>query len=115
MSQYRFEDSIAWQKAQELAILIYQVFREQRDFGFRDQVQRAAVSISNNIAEGFERTTLPETKYFMGIAKGSCGEVRSMIFLACKLGYITTEKQLEIQSLSNEISKLIYSFLRKKP
>ena len=114
MSQYRFEDSIAWQKAQMLSVLVYRLFRESRDFSFRDQIQRAAVSVSNNIAEGFERTTLQETKYFMGIAKGSCGEVRSMSYIACKLEYITNKEQAEIQLLSDEISKLIYSFLSKR-
>jgi len=51
----RFEDLIAWQKSQDLAVLIYQKFKTQNDFGFRNQISRAVVSISNNIAEGFER------------------------------------------------------------
>ena len=114
MSQYRFEDSIAWQKSQDLAVIIYRIFRDHRDFGFRDQINRAAVSISNNIAEGFERTSPQETKYFLGIAKGSCGEVRSMCHLGKRLGYIEAKECEEIKLLTDEISRLIYSFLKMK-
>ncbi len=114
MSHYRFEDSIAWQKAQELAVLVYKLFRLQKDFAFRDQITRAVVSISNNIAEGLERTSLQETKYFFGIAKGSCGETRSMAYLAVKLGYINEIEGDQIIVLSDEIARLIFSFLSKK-
>jgi four helix bundle protein len=78
----RFEDIIAWQKAKELTIQVYQLFENSKDFGFKDQIQRASVSIMNNIAEGFERKTNNEFKQFLFIAKGSCGEVRSMLYLA---------------------------------
>ena len=75
----RFEDIIAWQKAKSLTLNIYTLFAESKDFGFKDQIQRASVSVMNNIAEGFERKTNKEFKYFLFVAKGSCGEVRSMI------------------------------------
>jgi four helix bundle protein len=84
----RFEDIIAWQKAKELTMLIYSRFRDSRDYSFRDQLQRAAVSIMNNIAEGFERKSNKELKQFLFIAKGSAGEVRSMLYLAKELNYI---------------------------
>ena len=71
----RFEDIIAWQKAKELTMLIYARFRDSRDYSFRDQLQRAAVSIMNNIAEGFERRSNKELKQFLFISKGSAGEV----------------------------------------
>lgn len=61
----RFEDIIAWQKAKELTMLIYSRFRDNRDYSFRDQLQRAAVSIMNNIAEGFERKSNKELKQFL--------------------------------------------------
>ena len=73
----KFEDIIAWRKAGELTANAYCDFRNIRDFGFKDQIQRASVSIMNNIAEGFERNTNKEFKNFLFIAKGSCGEVRS--------------------------------------
>jgi len=81
----RFEDIIAWQKAKVLAVDVYQLFGEHRDFGFRDQILRASVSVMNNIAEGFERRSNNEFRQFLYIAKGSCGEVRSMLILAKEL------------------------------
>lgn len=81
----RFEDIIAWQKAKDLTIQIYALFGDSKDFGFRDQIQSASVSIMNNIAEGFERKSNNEFKYFLYVAKGSCGEVRSMLALAFEL------------------------------
>ena len=69
-------------------MLIYQSFRDIRDFSFKDQVQRAAVSVMNNIAEGFERKGDKEFRKFLFIAKGSSGEVRSMLYLAVEAKYI---------------------------
>lgn len=76
----RFEDIIAWQKAKDLSVLIYKDFDNSKDFSFKDQIQRASVSVMNNVAEGFERKTNNEFKQFLFIAKGSCGEVRSMLW-----------------------------------
>ncbi len=84
----KFEDVIAWQKAKELTIMIYRVFADSKDFSFRDQIQRAAVSVVNNIAEGFERRTNNEFKHFLYMAKGSCGEVRSMLYISKELNKI---------------------------
>jgi four helix bundle protein len=74
-----FEDIIAWQKAKDVTSKIYAQFRLNRDYGFKDQIQRASVSVMNNIAEGFERKSNAEFRQFLYIAKGSCGEVRSML------------------------------------
>jgi len=79
----KFEDILVWQKSQELIILIYGEFRNIKDYAFRDQIQRAAVSIMNNIAEGYERKGNKEFRKFLYIAKGSCGEVALSIAL-CK-------------------------------
>ncbi len=91
----RFEDMIVWQKSQQLAVCSVQNFSISKDFGFRDQIQRATVSISNNIAEGFERRSNKEFRQFLFIAKGSAGEVRNMLYFAKKLNYIT-EEQLKL-------------------
>ena len=107
-----FEDIIAWQKAKELTILIYDAFKNSKDFSFRDQIQRASVSIMNNIAEGFERKSNNEFKQFLFIAKGSSGEVRSMILLEEELNKIDKEKTQKLLSLSLEISKILSGFIK---
>jgi four helix bundle protein len=108
----KFEDIIAWQKAKELTLLIYKSFKDNKDFGFRDQIQRASASIMNNIAEGFERRGDKELKHFLFIAKGSCGEVRSMLYLALNLGYTDKEQNEKYYNLSIEISKLLLGFIK---
>ena len=84
----RFEEIIAWQKSKDLCKEIYLLFENSKDYSFKDQIQRATVSIMNNIAEGYERRTNNEFKHFLYIAKGSCGEVRSMLALALELNKI---------------------------
>jgi four helix bundle protein len=108
----RFEDIIAWKKAGELTISIYSSFSTCRDFGFRDQIQRAAISIMNNIAEGFERKTNNDFKHFLFISKGSCGEVRSMLYVAKKLKYIDNIQYKNINTLSTEISKMLSGLIK---
>lgn len=87
----RFEDLIAWQKARELTRAIYQVTQQgafAKDFGLARQIQRAAVSIMSNIAEGFERRGRREFHQFLSTAKGSCAEVRSQLYVAFDIGYL---------------------------
>lgn len=107
-----FEEIRAWQKAKELTTLIYKNFSHHKDYGFRDQIQRASVSIMNNIAEGFERASNPDFKHFLFMSKGSCGEVRSLLLLALDLKYIS---QIEFQTLypkTIEIGKMLSSFIK---
>jgi len=108
----RFEDILAWQKSEILVLDVYKNFKNCRDFAFRDQIQRAAVSIMNNIAEGFERRTNKELSNFLFIAKGSCAEVRSMLHLALKLEYISKIKYDEWYALTTEISKMLSGFIK---
>ena len=108
----KFEDIIGWQKSKELTIDVYQQFRSCRDFSFKNQIERASVSIMNNIAEGFERKSDKEFKHFLFIAKGSCGEVRSMLYLALELGYISKNDFEKFYNLSIEISKLLSGFIK---
>ncbi len=112
MTIEKFEDIIAWQKAKGLTIDVYKQFNSCRDYGFRDQVQRASVSIMNNIAEGFERRGDKEFKHFLFIAKGSCGEVRSMLYLALEFGYLSKDDFNRFYNLSLEISKLLSGFIK---
>jgi four helix bundle protein len=78
----QFEDILAWQKAKAMTLRVYSSLKDLKDFGLKDQLCRASVSIMNNIAEGFERKSDNEFKHFLFIAKGSCGEVCSMLYLA---------------------------------
>ena len=91
----RFEDLWIWQQARDLVKEIYSDFglptNGFKDFGFRDQIQRAGISIMNNISEGFERNSNAEFARYLDIAKGSCGEVRSMYYTAEDLWYVTPE------------------------
>lgn len=109
----RFEDIIAWQKSKELTVQIYRLFEESKDFGFKEQIQRASVSVMNNIAEGFERRSNKEFKQFLYIAKGSCGEVRSMLIIAHELKKINTYDYEILISLSLEISRILYGLINK--
>lgn len=84
----RFEDLRIWQEARALVGEAYRGFARCGDFAFRDQIQRASLSVMNNIAEGFERRTRKDFAHFLDLAKGSAGEVRSMAYAAEDLGYI---------------------------
>ncbi len=108
----KFEDIIAWQKANKLAIDIYKQLKNCRDFGFKNQLQRAVVSIMNNIAEGFERKGNKEFIRFLYIAKGSCGETRSMLYMALKLEYISDLDFKIFYDLSVEISKILSGLIK---
>lgn len=107
-----FEDLIVWQKSKNLCLIIYKLFILSKDFGFKDQIQRATVSISNNIAEGFERRSNKEFKQFLFISKGSCGEVRSMTYLAFDLKYINQNDFELINDLTIEMSRLLSGLIK---
>jgi four helix bundle protein len=107
-----FEDLVAWQKAQDLAVVIYREFKDSKDFSFKDQICRAAVSISNNIAEGFDRNSKKEFVRFLYIAKGSCAEVKSMMFLAYRLNYSLDDSFKSILDLCDEILKIIRGLIK---
>jgi four helix bundle protein len=108
----KFEEIIAWQKAKMLTMDIYRTLGYCRDYSFRDQIQRASISIMNNIAEGFERRTNKEFINFLFIAKGSSAEVRSMLYPALELQYISKNKFDEWYLLTVEISRLLSGFIK---
>ena len=107
-----FEDIIAWQKSRILCNKVYKLFENQKDFGFNNQIQKAAVSVMNNIAEGFERRSNKEFKYFLNVSKGSAAEVRSMLYLALDLDKINQKDFDNIYDLTVEISKLLSGFMK---
>ena len=111
----RFEDLITCQKARELTHIIFALTKSggfSRDFRLKDQVCRAVISVPANIAEGFERDGNREFVKFLSIAKGSAGEVRSLLYLALDLGYISSEQMNEAEALSLETSRLIGGLIR---
>jgi four helix bundle protein len=112
MTVKNFEDLNVWKDAKSMVVAIYKATSEKPmklDFGFRDQLQRAAVSIMNNIAEGFERDNNTDFARLLGYSKGSAGEVRSMLYIALDLEYISKQKFDELYELSLVIIKQIAS------
>ena len=107
-----FEDIIAWKKAKELTIASYSLFKNHKDFDFRSQILRSAVSIMNNIAEGFERMSDKDLRNFLYISKGSCGEYRSMLYLAYELKYINTAQFTLLKEKALEISRILSGFIK---
>ncbi|MDP2089697.1 MAG: four helix bundle protein [Flavobacteriaceae bacterium] len=111
-----FEEIIAWQKARELNAEIYSITNINnafsKDFGLRDQIRRSCISISSNIAEGFERETTKEFIRFLYIAKASAGEFRSQLYLAIDLKYINIDKFEKLSIKINDISKLLSGLIK---
>lgn len=108
----RFEDLRVWNEAKSLAGLVYRTFRPSRDFGFKDQIQRASVSIMNNIAEGFERGSDTDFIRFLYIAKSSAGELRSMLYLAKELEYVDPKTADDLLKHAMLISGSLSNFIR---
>jgi len=106
----RFEDLIAWQKARVLTREIYQLTSEpafSRDFGLKDQIRRAAISIMSNIAEGFERNRPNEFHQFLSVAKASCAELRSQLYIALDACYLDEPRFNQLFALAIEVGKII--------
>ena len=106
----KFENLIAWQKARMLTQEIYKITRHDnfaKDLGLRNQIQRAAVSIMSNIAEGFERGNPREFHQFLSIAKASCAEVRSQLYVALDVNYLDNEQFSSLLDLAKETGKII--------
>lgn len=108
----RFEELSIWQEARRLTKDVYSRFKTCRDLAFRDQAQRAALSVMNNIAEGFEKATRKDFARYLDQAKGSAGEVRSMTYTAEDLGYLNPAETLSLRAAYEQLSKSIASLTR---
>lgn len=111
----RFENIDAWQAARHLARDVYGITSEgafRRDFGLRDQMRRSAVSTMSNIAEGFERDGNKEFRQFLSIAKGSCGEVRSQLYIARDVGYLDDQTYERLHKEATRVSELVSGLMR---
>ena len=107
----RFEDLRVWQDARKMVIAIYDTTEELNDWGFKDQIRRAAISVMNNIAEGSESGSDANFIKFLHIAKGSCGEVRSMLYLLCDIYNAKDEKIKIIRNDCERIAANIHSLI----
>jgi four helix bundle protein len=106
----QFEDLLVWQKGMEIIKQIYLITQEgqlAKDFSLRDQVRRAALSITSNIAEGFERSSRKEYLNFLNFAKGSAGEVRSLLHVALEIGYLDRPRYEVLRKKLLELSRFL--------
>src|SRR6188768_3494274 len=106
---HSFEDLEVWKRACQLAVRIYELLRESREFALRDQMQRAAISIPSNVAEGSERGGRDFVRY-LKVAKGSAAELRTQCYIACRIGILdqsaTSELVNELKAISRMLSGL---------
>ena len=108
----RFEDLWVWQQSRDLVAQIYRDFGHGatfKDFGFRDQIRRAAISVMSHVAEGFERSTDADFARFLDLAKASCAEVRSLYYAAEDLGYVSAARAEEVRSITRRLAAGIAS------
>ena len=110
----KFEDLEVWKRAVRLAIQVYEIFSDCKDFGFKDQITRSALSIASNIAEGYERGSNNEFIRFLSIAKGSCGELRTQAYVASEIGYIGKEEGLRLVEETRELSAMLSGLIRTR-
>ena len=109
---HSFEDLKIWQNARKQVKSIYETFQDCRDYAFKDQICRAALSVMNNIAEGFERETAKDFSHFLITAKSSNGEVRSMTYAAEDLHYLDQKTAESTRNYARQLSKSIAAFRR---
>ena len=110
----RFEDLEVWKRAARLSADIYKELRDLKDYGFKDQITRSGLSVPSNIAEGFERESQKECLTFLSYAKGSCGELRSQIYIGMEIGYIEQEIGKKWLVEATEISSMISGLMKTK-
>jgi len=109
-----FEDLKAWKASRELAKKVYSLTKRRdfaKDFGLVNQIRKATVSVVSNISEGFERGSNAEFVRFLYIAKASCGEIRSYLFIAFDQGYLTKDEPDKTTSFANALSAMIGGFI----
>jgi four helix bundle protein len=109
-----FEDLEVWKLSMRLSLAIYELFKECRDYGFKDQIQRACVSVPANIAEGDERQTNKEAVQFLYVARGSSAEVRTFLYLAIELKYVPKDKSLDMIDQYKKVSAMLYRLIERR-
>ncbi|RAH38209.1 four helix bundle protein [Halomonas sp. SL1] len=109
----KFEDLLVWKRSAKLCVEVYQQFDKSRDFGFKDQITRSALSIVSNIAEGYERDSDRDRVKFLSYAKGSCAELRAQIYIGIQIGYIDRTLGQQWAEETRDISRMLYGLMAK--
>jgi len=110
----KFEDMEVWQRAVELSCSIYKCCKDNRDYGYRDQITRAGLSVPSNIAEGLERSSIKESLNFLSYAKASCGEVYTQLVIGQKIGYLCENVSVELKAECKVIAKMIGALMKAR-
>lgn len=108
----RFEELDVWKKSARLSADLYKAMANTKDFGFRDQITRAGLSIHSNIAEGYERGSNKEIANFLNYAKGSAGELRTQIYIGMDIGYIDKETGKHWLAEAETISRMLHGLIK---
>lgn len=108
-----FERLLVWQRSKRLAVDLYQALADCRDFGFKDQITRSAVSVPSNIAEGMERRGWRETVWFLNIAKGSCAELRTQLMIAGEIGHLPQRLTSDLIKEARELCRMLNGLINK--
>ena len=108
----RFEELDVWKRSARLSADIYKALTELKDYGFRDQITRAGLSMPSNIAEAYERNSNKELTLFLNYAKGSAGELRTQIYIGMEIGYINRETGKHWLQEAEELSKMLHGLIR---
>jgi four helix bundle protein len=108
----RFEELNAWKRSARLSAELYKYFQTSKDYGFRDQITRSGLSIPSNIAEGYERDSDKDRVKFLTYAKGSCGELRTQVYIGIEVGYIDKEQGNKWVQETLELSKMLYGLMK---
>jgi four helix bundle protein len=112
MAYHSFEDLEVWQRGCRLTVEVFTAFAQCKNFSFRDQIQRAALSVPSNVAEGSERGSTKDFAHFLNIAKGSCGELRTQLYIARKLELLTKPAFDALIKESKELSAMLEGLRR---
>lgn len=107
-----FEGLDVWKRSCRLCVTLYTLLGDCRQYGFKDQVTRSALSVPSNIAEGYERDSPRDFVRFLRIAKGSCGELRTQLYIGTEAGFIERSKALELIDETAQIARMLQGLIR---
>ncbi|MFK5948862.1 MAG: four helix bundle protein [Methylococcales bacterium] len=110
----RFEDLDVWKRSSRLCVAIYKESACCKDYGFKDKITRCSLSVPSNIAEGFERSTNKDSNKFFYYAKGSCGELRTQIYIGIEIGHITKGTGMLWKTETEQLSRMLFALIKSR-